>query len=111
MATGIVKDLKLSDSTSPFLTSFTRSFSSGVRSLTTATQASYPAIPVGYYGVFTGFSTNNTNLLMNIFDANAAGSDTLLSTMNVRSSAVNNRQCNFYSLLIRTDLIQDERNL
>ena len=111
MATGIVEDLKCSDfSNNPRTTEFTKSFTANAGVSTTATQASYPAIPAGYIGVFSGFSTVTSVLLMIAFDANASGSGQLLGTRNI-TSAQNNKSCNFQNSLLSSDCVQDERNL
>lgn len=112
MATGIVEDLKCSDfANSPRSTAFTKSFSASAATAATATQASYPAIPAGYFGVFAGRSIDAAALLIVSFNPNASGSETLMNTRNVASSAQNNKNCNFHNSLLSSDCIQDERNL
>ena len=111
MATGSVRCTKYTKSDSPYTKSFSRSFTASARTTTTATQAGYVAVPTGYYATFAGFSTNNSVLLLNIFNPNAADAETLLSTRNISSSAQNNKTCNFHASYIRLDMIQDERNL
>lgn len=111
MATGSVAAFKYSNYTSPYVTEFTKSVSASSSGSTTATDASYPAIPAGYYGVFSGFSTVTSVLLLCLFNANASGSDNLQIMRNVSTSAQNNKSCNFYTSLLQSDLIQDERNL
>ena len=111
MAAGLVGALKYTPYNSPIDTAYTKSFTASARTQTTATQAGYPAIPTGFIGVFAGFSTNNAALLAVAFDANASGSERLVSTRNVSSSALNDRPCDFYNSLLSSALIQDERNL
>lgn len=111
MAAGKIETYRYTKADSPYTLNFTRSFAADSRVLTTATQAGYSGPPDGYYGVFAGFSTNSSQLLLNIFDPNATEGGTLLSTRNKSTSALNNRPCNFHASYIRNDMIQDERNL
>lgn len=111
MATGSVAAFKYSNYTSPFFTGFERSVSASSAKNTTATEAEYPEIPAGYYGVFAGFSTVTSVLLLDLFNPNASGSVNLLGTRNVSTSAQNNKWCNYHTSFLRNDLIQDEREL
>lgn len=107
MASGSMKGRRYTEYDSPVSTSFTKSFSANTLTETTAEQANY-SVPPGYIGVFAGFSTVTSYLLMARFDAAAVGN--ILGTRNV-SSAQNNKSCNFRSVFLKSDLVQDERNL
>lgn len=111
MASGIIGDMKADAYNCPIETEFMQTFDANARTITTTTQAGYPAIPDGFYGVFAGFNTNASTLLMVSVDANAASGDNLMITRNVSSSALIIKPCYFYNSLLPTALIDDERNL
>lgn len=110
MATGIVDALKCTNYSGPISTAFTKSFSANTNTTVTATQASYPAIPDGYYGVLAGCYVDAASILFVTLNPNASGSGNLMNRRNV-TSAQNDKACYFRNSLLSSALIQDERNL
>ena len=107
MASGKVDSGRYSSSDSPVRYGFTKSFSASAQTNISAGTASYE-VPEGYVGVLAGYNTTTSVLLIDAIDPNTSN---ILCIRNISSSAQNNKSCVFRVTFIRSEMIQDERNL
>lgn len=98
----------------PVNCNYTKTFTKAARVLTTATDAGYSAVPLGYYAAFAGFGIDpgNANVSISLLNPNASGTANIMGNYNTNTSSnVSDRACMFSSTYIRSDLIDDQRDI
>lgn len=90
---------------------YVESFAKSARTAVTAYDAWYPVVPSGYYAAFAGYRSSSAYLCVALFNPNATNDETLVSIRNTHTSAVNNNNCTFHCTYIRSDMIDDQRDI
>lgn len=109
MASGTVESCRYVTVDSPVRYSYSKKFTGGERTYTTATETGYTGTSEdGYINAFAGFTVNDGRILINAISANAHGSNTVMGNRNIASSDLT-KNCTFNRTFMRSDLLQDER--
>ena len=110
MASGSVESCRYVTADSPVVYSYSKKFTGGARTLTSATETGYAGTAEdGYINAFAGFTVNDGRILITLISANGHGSDSVMGNRNIASSDLT-KNCTFNRTFMRSDLLQDERN-